>query len=95
MNKTIIIVSLVFLVSMVYIGLYGKKYARTFRGFINMDKRGSTLLLAGACIGSNIGNGFVVGGAGKGSVIGLAGSAFGLACACTALVAAVFMTDFI
>ncbi|MCQ2603591.1 MAG: sodium:solute symporter family protein [Spirochaetia bacterium] len=84
----------VYLLFMIGIGVFGHRYSKDFSSSIDMGKRGGIILLAGSCIGSNIGNGFVVGGAGKGSLVGLAGSAYGLSCACTALVT-VFLASFI
>lgn len=80
---------------MIGIGIYGKRYSKDFHSSVNMGKKGGVILLAGACVGASIGNGFVVGGAGKASVAGLAGSAFGLGCAAAMLVVAFVLSDFI
>jgi len=95
MLPTIIAVVVIYFLAMVAIGWYGRRYSKTFDGYLSMGKTGGILLLVGSCIGSNIGNGFVVGGAGEGAMVGLAGSAYGIACACTALVTGVFLSDFI
>lgn len=95
MLTTIIIVVAIYFVAMLGIGWYGRRFSQDFEGYLSMGKSGGILLLMGGCIGANIGNGFVVGGAGGGAAQGLAGSAYGIACAFTALVAGVFLNDFI
>lgn len=95
MLPTIIIVVALYFVAMLGIGWYGRRYSKDFDSYLSMGKSGGVLLLMGGCIGANIGNGFVVGGAGGGAAQGLAGSAYGIACAFTALVAGVFLNDFI
>lgn len=87
MLTTIVIVVAIYFVAMLGIGWYGRRYATDFDGYLSMGRSGGVLLLMGGCIGANIGNGFVVGGAGAGAAQGLAGSAYGLACAATAVVA--------
>ena len=84
---TISIVVAIYFLAMLGIGWYGRRYSKDFDSYLSMGKSGGILMLMGGCIGANIGNGFVVGGAGAGAVQGLAGSAYGLACAATALVA--------
>jgi len=95
MLPTIIIVVVLYFVAMLGIGWYGRRYSKNFDSYLSMGKSGGVLLLMGGCIGANIGNGFVVGGAGGGATQGLAGSAYGIACAFTALVAGLFLNDFI
>lgn len=92
MLTTIIIVVAIYFVAMLGIGWYGRRYSSTFDGYLSMGRSGGILLLMGSAIGANIGNGFVVGGAGGGATSGLAGSAYGLACAVSTLVA-VFLCD--
>lgn len=87
MLTTISIVVVIYFIAMLGIGWYGRRFASNFEGYLSMGKSGGILLLMGGCIGANIGNGFVVGGAGAGASQGLAGSAYGLACAATAVVA--------
>lgn len=87
MLTTIIIVVTIYFIAMLGIGWYGRRYATDFDGYLSMGRSGGVLLLMGGCIGANIGNGFVVGGAGAGAAQGLAGSAYGFACAATAVVA--------
>lgn len=78
MLTTIIIVVAIYFVAMLGIGWYGRRYSSTFDGYLSMGRSGGILLLMGSAIGANIGNGFVVGGAGGGATSGLAGSAYGL-----------------
>ena len=95
MLTTIIIVVAIYFLAMVAIGWYGRRFSSNFESYLSMGQSGGILLLAGSCIGGQIGNGFVVGGAGMGATVGLAGSSYGIACAITALVAGVFLSDFI
>ncbi len=95
MLTTIAIVIVIYFIAMFLIGVYGRRYAGTFSGYLSIDGKAGLLLIIGGCVGLNVGNGFVVGGAGAGSTSGLAGSAFGLACACTALVIALVLNRFI
>lgn len=95
MFTTIAIVIVIYFVAMFLIGLYGRRYAGTFSGYLSIDGKAGVLLIIGGCVGANVGNGFVVGGAGAGSTAGLAGAAYGLACACTALMAALVLNRFI
>lgn len=94
MLTTIIVVVVIYFLAMLGIGWYGRRYSANFDSYLSMGKSGGILLLIGGTVGANIGNGFVVGGAGAGASQGLAGSAYGLACAVTALVA-VFLCDII
>lgn len=73
MLTTIIIVVAIYFVAMLGIGWYGRRYSSTFDGYLSMGRSGGILLLMGSAIGANIGNGFVVGGAGGGATSGLAG----------------------
>lgn len=91
MLTTIVIVVVIYFLAMLAIGWYGRRYSESFDSYLSMGKSGGVLLLIGGTVGANIGNGFVVGGAGGGASQGLAGS---LACAATALVA-VFLCDLI
>ena len=95
MLTTIVIVIAIYFIAMFLIGVYGRRYAGTFSGYLSIDGKAGVLLIIGGCIGANVGNGFVVGGAGAGSTAGLAGAAYGLACACTALVAAFVLNRFV
>ena len=67
MLTTIIIVVAIYFVAMLGIGWYGRRFSQDFEGYLSMGKSGGILLLMGGCIGANIGNGFVVGGAGGGA----------------------------
>ena len=95
MLTTFIIVVAIYFLALVAIGWYGRRFSSNFESYLSMGQSGGILLLAGSCIGGQIGNGFVVGGAGMGATVGLAGSSYGIACAITALVAGVFLSDFI
>ena len=95
MLSTIVIVIAIYFVAMFLIGLYGRRYAGTFSGYLSIDGKAGVLLIIGGCVGTNIGNGFVVGGAGEGTLSGLAGSAYGLACACSGLVIALALNRFL
>ncbi len=95
MLTTIAIVIVIYFVAMFLIGVYGRRYADTFSGYLSINGKAGVLLIIGGCVGVNVGNGFVVGGAGAGSTVGLAGAAYGLACACNALISALILNRFI
>lgn len=81
----------VYFLGMVGIGWYGRKYAQTFESFTNAGRNCGAIMLIGTCVGSQIGNGFVVGGAGDGSVFGMSGAWYGIACGISYLVSALFV----
>lgn len=58
------IVVVIYFLAMIGIGWYGRRFAKNFDSYLSMGKSGGVLLLIGSCVGTNIGNGFVVGGAG-------------------------------
>ena len=64
--------------------------ASNFEGYLSMGRSAESLLLMGGAIGGQIGNGFVVGGGAEGAVSGLAGAAYGIACALSTVVVALF-----
>lgn len=79
----------------VVIGFMGRDKASNFEGYLSMGRTGGVLLLMGGAIGGQIGNGFVVGGAEQGAAVGMAGAAYGIACALTLVVVALFLNNFI
>ena len=92
MNLTLIIAVLaVYFLVMVGIGWYGRKYAKTFESFTSAGRSCGAIMLIGTCVGSQIGNGFVVGGAGDGSVFGLSGAWYGIACGLSYLASALII----
>ena len=80
---------------MILIGWLGRNHAETFDSYLSMGKQGGVILLTGGLVGAHIGNGFVIGGATDGAAVGLAGSAYGLACAASCLMVAFLLNDFI
>lgn len=81
----------VYFLVMIGIGWYGRKYASTFETFTNAGKSCGAIMLIGTCVGSQIGNGFVVGGAGDGSIYGLSGAWYGIACGLSYLASALLI----
>ena len=92
---TIVVVLVIYFAAMIAIGFAGRNKANNFEQYLNMGRTGGVILLMGGCIGSQIGNGFVVGGAAEGASVGLAGSAYGLACAISCLLVGIILNDFI
>lgn len=81
MNLTVLTVVLaVYFLAMVGIGLLGRKYAKSYDSFISVGRQAGVLMIIGSAVGSQIGNGFVVGGAGGGAATGLSGAWYGIAC---------------
>ena len=81
MNLTVLTVVLaVYFLAMVGIGLLGRKYAKSYDSFISAGRQAGVLMIIGSAVGSQIGNGFVVGGAGGGAATGLSGAWYGIAC---------------
>lgn len=95
MIPTIIVVLVLYFAAMVVIGWLGRSKASNFEGYLSMGRSVGVLLLMGGAIGGQIGNGFVVGGAAEGSISGLAGSAYGIACALSTVMVALFLNNFI
>lgn len=92
MNTTLILVVLAaYFVVMIGIGWYGRKYAKDFDSFASAGKSCGAIMLIGTCVGSQIGNGFVVGGAGDGAAFGLSGAVYGIACGLSYLASAVIL----
>ena len=92
---TIVVVLVIYFAAMVFIGWMGRSKASNFEGYLSMGRTGGVLLLMGGAIGGQIGNGFVVGGAAEGATSGLAGYAYGIACALSLVLVALFLNDFI
>ena len=92
---TIVVVLVIYFAAMVFIGWMGRSKASNFEGYLSMGRTGGVLLLMGGAIGGQIGNGFVVGGAAEGAASGLAGSDYGIACALSLILVALFLNDFI
>ncbi len=93
MIPTIIVVLVLYFAAMVVIGWLGRSKASNFEGYLSMGRSAGVLLLMGGAIGGQIGNGFVVGGAAEGSISGLAGSAYGIACALSTVMVALFLNN--
>lgn len=88
MITTIVIVLVIYFAAMVGIGFMGRDKASNFEGYLSMGRSAGILLLMGGAIGGQIGNGFVVGGAAEGSNVGMAGCAYGIACALSTVLVA-------
>lgn len=81
MNLTVLVIVLVaYFAVMLLVGFLGKKYSENYETFISAGRNCGTLMIIGSAVGSQIGNGFVVGGAGGGAAQGLSGAWYGIAC---------------
>lgn len=81
MNITLLVVVLiVYFAAMVGIGFMGRKHASSFDSFVSAGRSAGVLMIIGSAVGSQIGNGFVVGGAGSAASIGLGGAWYGIGC---------------
>lgn len=81
MNITLLVIVLaVYFLGMVGIGLAGRKYASSFDSFVSAGRNAGVLMIIGSAVGSQIGNGFVVGGAGSAAGTGISGAWYGIAC---------------
>ena len=95
MIPVIVVVLVIYFAAMVVIGFMGRDKASNFEGYLSMSRTGGVLLLMGGAIGGQIGNGFVVGGAEQGAAVGMAGAAYGIACALTLILVALCLNNFI
>ena len=96
MNITLLVVVLaIYFLGMVGIGLVGRKYAQSFDNFVSAGRSAGVLMIIGSAVGSQIGNGFVVGGAGSAAVDGISGAWYGIACGLGYLVIAVLLNKIV
>lgn len=81
MNITLLVIVLVvYFAAMVGIGFMGRKHAESFDSFVSAGRSAGVLMIIGSAVGSQIGNGFVVGGAGSAASVGLSGAWYGIGC---------------
>lgn len=92
---TIVVVLVIYFAAMVLIGWMGRHHSQNFEGYLSMGKTGGLFLLMGGCIGAQVGNGFVIGGASEGAAVGMAGATYGIACALACFMVAFFLNNFI
>lgn len=96
MNITLLVVVLaIYFLGMVGIGLAGRKYATSFDSFVSAGRNAGVLLIIGSAVGSQIGNGFVVGGAGSAAVSGIGGAWYGIACGLGYLIIALLLNKIV
>ena len=96
MNITLLAVVLaVYFVGMVGIGLLGRRYAASFDTFVSAGRNAGVLMIIGSAVGSQIGNGFVVGGAGSAASTGISGAWYGIACGLGYLVIAALLNKIV
>lgn len=95
MISTILIVMAIYFLAMIAISWKGRKYASDFTSYLNTGRTGGILLLMGGCLGAQIGNGLVVGGAEQGSMVGLAGIAYAVGCALSFLATGLIINDMV
>lgn len=81
MNITLLVIVLVaYFVGMLAVGFAGRKYASSFSSLVSAGKNAGVVMIAASCIGGQIGNGFVIGGAAGAAISGLSGSWYGIGC---------------
>lgn len=81
MNITLLVIVLVvYFAAMVGIGFMGRKHAESFDSFVSAGRSAGVLMIIGSAVGSQIDNGFVVGGAGSAASVGLSGAWYGIGC---------------
>lgn len=95
MISTILIVMAFYFLAMIAISWKGRKYASNFTSYLNTGRTGGILLLMGGCLGAQIGNGLVVGGAEQGSMVGVAGVAYAVGCAISFLTTGLIINDMV
>ena len=96
MNITLLVVVLaIYFVGMVGIGVAGRKYAQNFDSFVSAGRNAGVMMIIGSAVGSQIGNGFVVGGAGAAAQTGMSGAWYGIACGIGYLVIAVVLNKIV
>lgn len=76
----LVTVLVIYFAGMVAIGMMGLKYSETFDSFVSAGRNAGVLMIIGSAVGSQIGNGFVVGGAGAGAGTGISGAWYGIGC---------------
>ena len=95
MIATILVVMAIYFLLMIAISWKGRKYASDFTSYLNTGRSGGILLLMGGCLGAQIGNGLVVGGAEQGSMVGIAGIAYAVGCAISFLTTGLIINDMV
>jgi SSS family solute:Na+ symporter len=81
-----------YLIGMLAVGFYGRKYSETTDGFLTSGKRGTLLIVTASFMASHFGAGFVVGGAEQGAKVGLGGIWYGIACSLSYVVFGALMS---
>lgn len=96
MNLTLLVAVLgIYFFMMIVISIVGRKYAKTYDGYLNMGRNAGILLIMGGAIGGHIGNGFVVGGAGSGAEMGFGGIWYGIGCALSYVVLSFTINNYV
>lgn len=90
----IFIILAIYMIGMVAVGVYGRRYATTFDDSIRAGGRSGILMVAGSAIGAQIGSGFVVGGGENGALMGLGGAWYGIGCGFAYLVGGLILTKY-
>lgn len=82
----LVVVLALYFIAMIGLSLYGRKKAADMDSYLDAGKTAGVLLIIGSQVGSHIGNGVVVGGAGSGAELGIGGSLYGISCAFSCVV---------
>lgn len=80
MLSTIVVFMVVYFAAMLVISWMGRKNTSDLQSYLTAGKSAGVIMLMGALIGAQIGNGVVVGGAGEGAAIGISGAYYAIGC---------------
>lgn len=86
---------IIYMLLMVFIGIYGRKKVKNFNDFLTTGKRATLLMIMGSCIGAQIGSGFVVGGAESGALMGISGAWYGIGCGISYIIIGFLLAKFV
>lgn len=75
----------IYFIAMIAISVVGRSKAETFDAYLDAGKSCGVIIIVGGQVGSHIGNGIVVGGAGEGAAVGIGGGLYGVCCALSCL----------
>ena len=95
MLTTIVIFMVIYFLAMLVISWFGRKNTSDLQSYLTAGKSAGVIMLMGALIGAQIGNGVVVGGAGEGAAIGISGAYYAIGCGLSYAFAAFALNHFV
>lgn len=95
MLTTIVVVMVLYFALMLVISWFGRKNTSDLQSYLTAGKSTGVVMIVGALIGAQIGNGVVVGGAGEGAAIGISGAYYAIGCGLSYIFTAFAMNHFI